>query len=107
MEPINPEISGQEIIPITITAYHTCCQVYKIKISKLPVYHYERLFLNSDENLPRTGDNIKRIDSKLSLGRSHFFYQASSIWSILPNETKKSENFQHLKRNAKHGLNVT
>ena len=56
-----------------LVAYHTACQVYKIRTSKLPKYHHNRLFL--DENNPTTGLNTrtassdtKRVEYKLSTG---------------------------------------
>ena len=49
--------SSKQLSVHQLVAYHTCCQVFKIESSKLPSYHYERLFLNPDENMNRTGRN--------------------------------------------------
>ena len=46
-----------------LVAYHTCCQVQKIKLSILPVYHYDRLFINADDkNLKSSRSENKRIN---------------------------------------------
>ena len=67
-------------------AYHTLCQTHKILKSEEPKYHFDRISNSNDRS--RTEGGIKRIDYDLSLARSSFFYQASRIWSLLPNNIK-------------------
>jgi hypothetical protein len=81
-------------------------QVFNIYQARAPVYHYNRLFTrpNSDFNVEtrtNTDLSINRIDFKLSLGRSHFFYQASRLWSSLPIHIKSSRNKSTFKKKCK------
>ena len=73
-----------------LVAYHSACEVYKISKSKLPTYHYKRLF---DEN-----EDDKKVDFDLAIGKSNFFYQSSKIWSGLPTEIKQARNLYTFKR---------
>ena len=53
-------------------------QMYGIFHNKLPAYHYDRLFgRDSTEARPMNMYWANRIEFKLSLARTHFFYQAS------------------------------
>ena len=80
-------------------AYLTLSQVFKIKESKLPEYHYERLFGNCDQmvNIRSLDFNQKNVNFDLTLSRGSFFYQGSKLWTALPRELKmlkKSGNFK-------------
>ena len=72
-----------------LVAYHTACQVYRIKKSKLPVYHYNRLF---DEN-----NGSKIVDFQLTLGKSNFFYQSSLLWSLIPRHIQNENSMSVFK----------
>ena len=92
-----------------LMAYHICCQVYKIKDTKLPVYHYSRLFNNTDNQNIGLGNRVrknetKRVEFDLSLGRSNFFYQAASIWSCLPNEIEDSPKLSNFKKKCRNWI---
>ena len=85
-----------------LIAYHTACQVYKIYTTKLPVYHYNRLFYEENERLNGADTRASEIKSKniqfdLSLARGSFFYQGSRIWSLLPPHIKKSDKLEKFK----------
>ena len=90
-----------------LVSYHISCQVYKIKSTKLPNYHYNRLFLNNNNNNnnenrvaihPRAArSNTPRVEYKLSLGRSNFFYQASKIWSLIDDQTRNAQTIEAFK----------
>ena len=80
-----------------LTAHLTLTQVYNSKNTMQPNYHYRRLF---ERDEPEAGartrtfvrEEIKRPDFNLSLARSNFFYQASRLWSALPETIKLSSN---------------
>ena len=78
------------------TAQLTLAQVHTISRFKKPTYHYNRLFGHAgptnqpDTRLARQG--INRIEFRLSLARASFFYQASRLWSALPDEIRNTEN---------------
>ena len=63
-----------------LIAYSIACQTYKIATTKLPTYHYDRLFIADAEPEDRT----KTVDFGLALAKGSFFYQASRIWCRLP-----------------------
>ena len=70
-----------------MVVYHTACQTYKILKSMSPEYHYNRLSssINPTRQDTRSKENnLVRIDFKLSLARSSYFYQAPQVWSSLP-----------------------
>ena len=77
----------------TLRPYHSACQVYKVSRSKLPDYHYQRLFKDDGTE--------KKVDFKLSLGKSNFFYQSNQIWRNLPLETRNSKNISLFKQSCK------
>ena len=88
-----------------LVAYHSVCQVYRTQRSKLPTYHYKRLFKNPTKiaNMRTRGtekDN-KIVDFELSLGRGSFFYQSSRIWDQLPNDIKVSKTIHKFKKKCK------
>ena len=89
-----------------LIVYHTACQVYKISTTKLPKYHYNRLFYEDHEksdlaNTRSSDINLKRVEFKLSLARGSFFYQGSRIWSNLPLYIRNSSNLRKFKSNCK------
>ena len=85
-------------------AYQTLSQVYSVFETKLPVYHYRRLFEKVDCNTDTRSNNhhgINRIEFKLSLCRSNFFYQASRLWASLPTYIKSVNNRSMFKMKCK------
>ena len=92
-----------------LIAYHTACQMFTIYTSKLPEYHYNRLFyeehlMQDRENQGPPGENTrdsetnsKRIDFRLSLSRGSFFYQGSRIWNLLPPHVRNSNKLETFK----------
>ena len=44
---------------------------------------------------------INRIEFRLSLARASFFYQASRLWSALPDEIRSTENKAMFKKKSK------
>ena len=85
-----------------LVAYHTACQVYQTSKSKLPVYHYNRLF--------ETKDNVvqnKQVDFHLTLGKSNFFYQSSLLWSLLPTDIQDASTIGSFKRKCKAWVKET
>ena len=81
-------------------------QVFNIYHTKAPVYHYNRLFRkpNSDVHIDTRTNNdysINRINFKLSLCRTNFFYQASRLWASLPTHIKSSRNKNTFKKKSK------
>ena len=97
-----------------LTAYHSLLQVFKTQRSRQPAYFYERLFPN--EYPVQTGstttlgtsrsqtNQIIRIDQKLSLARSSFFYRASKLWNNLPLNLRKQVNLSAFKNGAKNWI---
>ena len=87
-----------------MVAFHTACQVFKIKHSRLPTYHHNRLFPDDESTFSQTRQqdtNIARFDFKLSLAQSSFFYQAYQIWSLLPENIRLSKNITAFKSSCK------
>ena len=74
-----------------------------------PEYHYNRLFTKLDDrdegkvkdSLRSRRDESRRVDFRLNIGRSSFFYQASRLWSSIDDDIKKSETKEDFKRKAK------
>ena len=79
-------------------------QVYSIYNNQLPAYHYARLF-DRAQNAPGTRSvndfTVNRVEFGLSLARSHFFYQASRLWTALPEQIKMSRNKATFKKRCK------
>ena len=71
-------------------AYHTLNQIYKIRKSEQPEYHFGRLFGENDQNFRyRSSDFLaNRINFKLCLSRGSFFYQGCRLWTSLPGNIK-------------------
>ena len=84
----------------------TLSQVYNIQMMKLPGYKYNRLFARGQNDVvpeTRTLNNFtaNRVEFKLSLARTHFFYQASRLWTALPDQNKSSRNKATIKKRSK------
>ena len=81
-------------------------QMYSIFHKKLPAYHCDRLFnRNNDIANPGTRTmnmySVNRIEFNLSLARTHFFYQASRLWTAIPDQVKSSKNKGIFKKRSK------
>ena len=76
-----------------LVAYHSACQIYKVSKSKLPAYHYKRLFKEDNSEID--------VDFRLAIGKSNFFYQSSKIWTNLPLEMKQAVNIEAFKKQCK------
>ena len=82
-------------------------QVHSIYYTRSPAYHYQRLFSrphNNDEQqgTRSVGDySANRIDFKLSLARSNFFYQSSRLWAAIPDSIKMIRKKNIFKKKCK------
>ena len=85
-----------------LVAYHSAVQVYKIKETQQPKYHYTRLFNSRPSTSTRTAQNQDiRIDFHLSLSRGSFFFQSSRVWNSIPQHLKYSTNLETFKKETK------
>ena len=87
-------------------AYLSLAQVFSIHQNKSPVYHHRRLFMKTNNNAvpdTRTQDahGINRVEFKLSLCRTNFFYQSSRLWSALPIQIRSAKNQFTFKKKCK------
>ena len=88
-------------------AQFTLAQVYTIFNKRKPDYHYDRLFGHehptADQPNTRASSqaNSARINFKLSLARSGFFYQASRLWTALPDVIKLERSKANFKKKCK------
>ena len=86
-------------------AYQTLSQVYSVRATKFPAYHYRRLFMKKDDMSIGTRSNdeyrINRVNFNLSLCRSNFFYQSSRLWSSLPLNIKAMRSKLSFKKKCK------
>ena len=87
-------------------AYLSLSQVFSIQQNKSPVYHHRRLFRRMNNNTApdtRTQDThrINRVEFKLSLCRTNFFYQSSRLWSSLPIHIRSAKNQYTFKKKCK------
>ena len=89
-------------------AYLTLSQVFKIRESKLPEYHYERLFGNCDQsvNIRSLDFNQKNVNFDLTLSRGSFFYQGSKLWTALPRELKMITKPEVFKKKCKEWVRM-
>ena len=71
-------------------AHLSLSQVYNVHKTKLPAYHFNRLFVNPN-----------RIEFKKSIARANFFYQSSRLWSALPDTVKAASNKSTFKKQCK------
>ena len=79
-------------------------QVWKIKRSQQPVYHYERLFGRLDDPASSTRSITSQnpsINFSLSQGRGSFFYLASNLWNCLPIGIRMASTNKHFKTSVK------
>ena len=92
-----------------LVVYHTACQTYKIRGSKYPEYHYNRLFSNINHKSRHSRNEISRVDFNLSLARGSFFYQAPQVWNSLPGYVKSAKSLSIFKKKCKKWIknNVT
>ena len=75
-------------------AHLSLSQVYNIHETKLPAYHYRRLFESRDNevrNRPGHDLSVNRIE----------FYQSSRLWTALPDQVKSSESKHSFKKKCK------
>ena len=89
-----------------LISYHTACQTHRIYTSKLPVYHYKRLFSRPQENdqivtRSRTNNNANQINYHLALSRGNFFYQSSKLWNQIPVSIRILEKTETFKKQLK------
>ena len=73
-----------------LIALHIIMSTYKINLSKKPEYHYERLFGTMNGDARTRSNQLRRVEFRLNLGRSSYFYQASRLWAVIPEEIKQS-----------------
>ena len=93
----------QELSVHQLVAYHSGLQAYKVFTTQQPTYHYNRLFGDLTSTRTRSNTNHEsRIDFKLSLARTSFFYQSSRIWSQLPYSIKTAKSLETFKRAMKN-----
>ena len=88
-------------------AYSMISQVWKIRKSEQPWYHYDRLFrrnLNPDVNTRSVASEEPRVNFRLSTGQGSFFYHASNLWNNLPAEIRDSRTMQRFKKDAKQWI---
>ena len=84
-----------------LTAYHMILQTYKINSGQQPDYHYDRLFKKKSQEYDTRSSNLKRVEFRLNIGRSSFFYQASRLWLCLPPEMIECTSKERFKTQAK------
>ena len=85
--PTTTLISTANVLSVNqLVAYNLLVQTYKIKETKQPTYHHQRLFGREENNQLGTrsmtgGDH--RIEFRLSQTRCSFFYMASNLWNSI------------------------
>ena len=84
-----------------LISYHTACQTHRIYRSKLPVYHYRRLFSSPVDPQEPTNITANEIVYNLALSRGHFFYQASHLWNSLPVRIREIDKTRTFKKHLK------
>ena len=86
-----------------MVAHSTAVQVYNIRRTQEPKYHYQRLFTGQEDTggTRGGGDGERRVEFKLSLGRASFFYQGARIWGALPGFLKTATNVGYFKKTCK------
>ena len=93
----------QELSVHQLVAYHSGLQAYKVYTTQQPTYHYNRMFGDGHSSRTRSDTNQdSRIDFKLSLARTSFFFQSSRIWSQLPYSIKTAKTVETFKRAMKY-----
>ena len=84
-------------------AHLSLSQVFNIHQTKKPAYHHKRLFSSALANQDAgTVSDFKpnRINFRLSMARSSFFYQSSRLWTVLPVSIKSSKSKATFKKNC-------
>ena len=82
-------------------AYQILLQCFKIKCSRKPEYHFQRLFRSNDDSTRTRSKEVKRVDFRLNIGRCSFFYQASRLWASLPSTLKNLTSTNSFKTETK------
>ena len=83
-----------------LVAYNMLSQVYKVKETQQPSYHYDRFFghhASRDQNITR----LTSISFKLCQGRGSFFHLAASLWNSSSPLVRNSVNLPRFKTNAR------
>ena len=82
-----------------LVAYNMLVQVFKVKQTQQPSYHFHRFFghQNRDQNVTRSIP----ISFKLCQSRGSFFHLASSLWNSTSPIVKNSTNVKTFKTNAR------
>ena len=88
---VSKELSVHQLV-----AYHTGVQAYKVNTTRQPTYHYNRLFEDMEPNVNTRSSYERRVEFKLSLARTSFFYQ-----SELPTTIKTAKTLETFKRAMK------
>ena len=85
-----------------LTAHLSLTQVFNIHQTKLPTYHYERLF-QPEKPPTRSAASLpaKRTEFVLSQARTSFFYQSSRLWTALPLQIKQADNKLQFKKKSR------
>ena len=84
-------------------AHLSLSQVFNIHQTKKPAYHHKRLFSSAlaNQDARTISDlNPNRINFRLSMARSSFFYQSSRLWTALPVSIKSSNSKATFKKNC-------
>ena len=97
---------SRELSVHQLVAYHSALQVYKVYTTRQPTYHFNRFFGSNpqDLNTRSIANQESRIEFKLSLSRSSFFYQSSRVWSAIPGTIKTARNLETFKRAMKQWI---
>ena len=87
-------------------AYLTLAQVFKIRETKQPEYHFRRLFGENASILNMRSSDFpqSRINFNLSLSRGSFFYQGSRLWTALPGNIKMLTKLESFKKKCKQWI---
>ena len=88
-----------------MVAHTILCQVWKIKKSAQPEYHFERLFGGRPEHMNigtrSAANNDLQVNFRLSVGRGSFFYLATNLWNSIPTEIRDSATYLSFKTAAR------
>ena len=97
---------SRELSVHQLVAYHSALQVYKVYTTRQPTYHFNRFFGSNpqDLNTRSIANQESRIEFKLSLSRSSFFYESSGVWSAIPWTIKTARNLETFKRAMKQWI---
>ena len=99
-----------------LVVHHILCQTHKIFWSKLPDYHFKRLFgddgnrrsgtrsqchIVGEDEPPVNNNSACLINYEKSISRGTYFYQASKLWNSLPIDLRKTEKKATFKKSVK------